>query len=67
MLYALFLIAILSATPYVGSVGLPTITINAHIISGLDPGAVPGGSTTKRQSQGGLSLSDGAEIGSTDV
>ena len=25
--------------------GLPDMTINAHVISGLDPGAVPGGST----------------------
>lgn len=24
---------------------MPDMTINAHIISGLDPGAVPGGST----------------------
>jgi len=32
--------------PYIIYVGLPTMTINAHVISGLDPGAVPGGSTT---------------------
>jgi len=38
--------------------------INALVINGLDPGAVPGGSTTKAQA---LRLSDGAEIGSTDV
>jgi len=44
--------------------GLPAMTINAHIISGLDPGAVPGGSTTNRPN---ASVSDGAEIGSTDV
>ena len=25
--------------------GYPAMTINAHVISGLDPGAVPGGST----------------------
>jgi len=40
------------------------MTINARAISRLDPGAVPGGSTTKDEID---VLSDGAEIGSTDV
>ena len=33
------------------------MVINAHVINGSDPGAVPGGST----------IFKGAEIGSTDV
>ena len=36
--------------------------INALVISGSDPGAVPGGSTKNRSFDG-----YGAEIGSTDV
>ena len=28
-----------------GRRGNPTMEINAHVISGLDPGAIPGGST----------------------
>ena len=31
---------------YIRIAGLPAMTINARVISGLDPGAVPGGSTT---------------------
>ena len=41
------------------------MTINAHVIHGLDPGAVPGGSTIIALIM--TSYSDGAEIGSTDV
>ena len=52
--------------PHNREAGLPDMTINAHAISGLDPGAVPGGSTIIAQIsfQSGF---DGAEIGSTDV
>lgn len=33
-------------TPILAGSGFgPTMEINAHIISGLDPGAIPGGST----------------------
>ncbi len=39
-----------------------TMDINARVISGSDPGAVPGGSTNIRR----LGM-DGAETGSTDV
>ena len=38
--------------------------INALVISGLDPGAVPGGSTINPHT---VRAFDGAEIGSTDV
>ncbi len=49
--------------------GLPDMTINAHVISGLDPGAVPGDSTIKLSpvSTDGRGLFSGVEIGSTDV
>ena len=40
-----------------------TMDINALVISGSDPGAVPGGSTKSPVIGRGL----GAEIGSTDV
>lgn len=40
------------------------MTINARVINGLDPGAVPGGSTTTGFAEAG---SEGAETGSTDV
>jgi len=38
------------------------MAINARVISGLDPGAVPGGSTKTLSFEG-----HGAEIGSTNV
>jgi len=38
--------------------------INALVIHGLDPGAVPGGSTINLHC---VKVYDGAEIGSTDV
>ena len=43
---------------YHNSLVFLTMVINAHVINGSDPGAVPGGSTKKFY---------GAEIGSTDV
>jgi hypothetical protein len=56
-------------TRYIRRVGLPTIAINALIITSPDPGAVPGGSTnTLLISCTGDSQAQtrGAEIGSTD-
>ena len=44
--------------------------INALVISGLDPGAVPGGSTINSDLSRyfrAVCVFDGAEIGSTDV
>lgn len=35
---------------YIDWAGLPDMTINARVISGLDPGAVPGGSTISSHS-----------------
>ena len=57
---------LLSATirAYIGRVGQPTMEINAHVISGLDPGAIPGGSTKFSRVIGGLSWGRSA---STDV
>ena len=49
-------------TPYIYRVPSGTMGINALVISGSDPGAVPGGSTN-HPSLGG----QGAEIGSTNV
>ena len=43
------------------------MAINARVISGSDPGAVPGGSTKSRFRSFTGPVSDGAEIGSTDV
>ena len=40
--------------PYIDGAGLPDMTINARVISGLDPGAVPGGSTINPSTFGGL-------------
>jgi len=51
--------------PYISRAGLPAMTINAPVINGLDPGAVPGGSTIRAWEF--PSLYNGAEIGSTDV
>ena len=47
---------------YLGDVSQETMDINAPVISGSDPGAVPGGST-KNPSLG----AEGAETGSTNV
>ena len=47
---------------YVTKVPSGTMAINARVISGSDPGAVPGGSTTIPALAG-----EGAETGSTDV
>ena len=46
---------------YIGDVPSGTMAINAHVINGSDPGAVPGGST---KIPFGI---HGAETGSTDV
>ena len=50
---------------------LLAMMINALVISGLDPGAVPGGSTINsdlsQYISGVVCVFDGAEIGSTDV
>ena len=44
------------------------MVINAHVINGSDPGAVPGGSTTSPDAEiSDFWVFDGAEIGSTDV
>ena len=54
--------------PYIKGAGLPAMMIKALAISGLDPGAVPGGSTISTHFPIlGASVFDGAEIGSTDV
>lgn len=50
--------------PYIKGASLLAMMINALVISGLDPGAVPGGSTKSTHS---VSVFNGAEIGSTDV
>ena len=47
---------------FVLSGATPTMAINAPIIGGSDPGAVPGGSTRHPTLRG-----NGAEIGSTNV
>ena len=36
----------LTATAYIGKAGQPAMAINGFVISGPDPGAVPGASTT---------------------
>jgi hypothetical protein len=51
-------------SPYIQGVGLPTMAINDCVISGPDPGAVPGASTTSSPSKEGFC---GGETGSTDV
>ena len=48
---------------YIGDVSSGTMAINAHVINGSDPGAVPGVSTNATVH---LAVS-GDEIGSTDV
>ena len=46
-----FFIGIFTDTPYMYRAGLPDMMINALVISGLDPGAVPGDSTINTHSR----------------
>ena len=54
----------LTASTYIGKAGQPAMAINDCVISGPDPGAVPGASTTSPLRQVGFC---GGETGSTDV
>ena len=58
------LVGIVTQNPYIKRASLLAMMINALVINGLDPGAVPGGSTINLHS---VKVFDGAEIGSTDV
>src|SRR6201992_4407409 len=54
----------LSPDAYIGKAGQPAMAINDCVISGPDPGAVPGASTTSPFRRVGFC---GGETGSTDV